>query len=124
MNFRNKELTKLSRLLRTNMTTEEKHLWYDFLKNHEYKFSRQKVAGKYILDFYCSELKLAIEIDGIQHNLPDVKAHDLQRTADLAEMGIRVFRLSNEIINKDFSTACNLINQQLTLKGRQNELQY
>ena len=116
MNIRNKKLTKLSQLLRTNMTKEEKRLWYDFLKNHEFKFSRQKVAGEYILDFYCSELRLAIEIDGIQHNLPDVKSHDLQRTADLEEMGIRVFRLSNEIINRDFASACNLINNQINIE--------
>ena len=97
------------------MTSEEKRLWYDFLKNHDFKFSRQKVVGKYILDFYCSKLKLAIEIDGIQHNLPDIKKHDFQRTADLAKMGIRVFRLSNEIVNNDFSKACNLINNQINL---------
>ena len=46
------------------MTKEEKHLWYDFLRTYPIRFLRQKVLGRYIADFYCTEAKLVIELDG------------------------------------------------------------
>ena len=49
------------------MTKEEKHLWYDFLKDYPKRFLRQKIIGKYIVDFYCSAAKIVIELDGSQH---------------------------------------------------------
>ena len=57
----NKMLVENAKSLRKNMTDEERHLWYDFLKTYEYKFLRQKVFGNYILDFYCAAAKLVIE---------------------------------------------------------------
>ena len=63
----NKRLTPLARNLRKNMTREEKHLWYDFLKHREERWLKQKIVDNYILDFYCASKKIAIEIDGIQH---------------------------------------------------------
>ncbi|MGM9681838.1 MAG: DUF559 domain-containing protein [Eubacteriales bacterium] len=47
-------------MLRKNMTKEEKHLWYDFLRTYPVRFLRQKVLGKYIADFYCAEAKIVI----------------------------------------------------------------
>jgi very-short-patch-repair endonuclease len=47
--------------------TKEGHLWYDFLRSYPVRFSRQKVLGKYIVDFYSAEAKLVIELDGSQH---------------------------------------------------------
>ena len=49
------------------MTPEERHLWYDFLRNYPIRFNRQKIIGKYIVDFYCAKAKLIIELDGSQH---------------------------------------------------------
>ena len=63
----NKNLTYLSKELRNNMTKEEKHLWYDFLKMLPQNINRQKVLGNYIVDFYCHSAKLVVEIDGSQH---------------------------------------------------------
>ena len=63
----NSKLTTLARNLRKNMTKEEKHLWYDFLKNYPVRFLKQKVIDNYIVDFYCHEAKLIIELDGSQH---------------------------------------------------------
>ena len=54
----NKALVPLAKTLRKNMTKEEKHLWYDFLKNYPVKVTRQKVIGNYIVDFYCASAKL------------------------------------------------------------------
>ncbi len=51
----NSKLTKYSQKLRRNMTKEERHLWYDFLKTLPFTIQRQKTFGNYILDFYCSE---------------------------------------------------------------------
>lgn len=56
-----------ARELRRNMTRQEKHLWYDFLRSYPIKFYRQRPIGNYIVDFYCSEAHLVIELDGNQH---------------------------------------------------------
>ena len=63
----NKQLVPLAKHLRKEMTKEERHLWYDFLCSYPVRFSRQKVLGKYIADFYSAEAKLVIELDGSQH---------------------------------------------------------
>jgi len=63
----NAKLVSSAKELRKNMTKEERHLWYDFLRDYPVRFYRQKVLGKYIVDFYCREAKLVIELDGSQH---------------------------------------------------------
>ena len=63
----NKALIPMAKLLRRNMTKEERHLWYDFLRQHPARFSRQKVLGRYIADFYSAKAQLVIELDGSQH---------------------------------------------------------
>lgn len=63
----NKANVPIAKTLRKNMTKQEKHLWYDFLREYPIKFTRQKVLGKYIADFYCAKANLVIEIDGSQH---------------------------------------------------------
>ncbi len=60
----NKNIVPAARMLRKNMTKEERHLWYEFLRNYPVRFSRQKVLGKYIVDFYCAKVGLVIELDG------------------------------------------------------------
>ena len=63
----NRQLLSLAKQLRKEMTKEERHLWYDFLRSYPVRFSRQKVLGKYIADFYCAEAKLVFEM--MEHNL-------------------------------------------------------
>ena len=63
----NSRLTGNAQKLRREMTEEERHLWYDFLKELPVTVNRQKVIGRYIVDFYCAEAKLVSEIDGTQH---------------------------------------------------------
>ncbi|MBR5490966.1 MAG: DUF559 domain-containing protein, partial [Oscillospiraceae bacterium] len=60
-------LKENSQLLRKNMTKEERHLWYDFLKSFPLQFKRQKPIGPYIVDFYCPKARLVVELDGSQH---------------------------------------------------------
>ena len=102
----NPYLTEFSQELRTNMTKEEKHLWYDFLKKLPYTINRQKVLGKYILDFYCAEAKIAIELDGSQHYEQEAKKKDAERDRFLLEQGITVLRYTNLEVNINFDGVC------------------
>ena len=76
----NKDIVPTARMLRKNMTKEEKHLWYDFLRTYPIRFSRQKVLGKYIADFYCAEAKLIIELDGSGHYTEEGKQRTFETT--------------------------------------------
>ena len=79
----NKQLVPLARQLRKEMTKEERHLWYDFLRTYPIRFSRQKVLGKYIVDLYSAQARLVVELDGSQHYEEANKEKDAQRTAFL-----------------------------------------
>ena len=85
----NKRLTTNAQLLRKNMTPEEKHLWYDFLKILPITVKRQQVIDNYILDFFIPSANIAIEIDGSQHFEPDAKEADRARDESLSKFGIR-----------------------------------
>ena len=105
----NKDIVSTAKMLRKNMTKEENHLWYDFLRKYPVKFSRQKVLGKYIVDFYCAEAKLVIELDGSGHYTEEGKQYDEERTAFLGEYGLTVIRISNTEIHKNFRGVCEYI---------------
>ena len=113
---RNGRLLDNARSLRREMTKEERHLWYDFLRTHPAKFYRQKIVGNYILDFYCHTARLAIELDGSQHYEPAGQAADQVRTAELEKLGISVLRFSNADVMQNFEGVCQCIEQQLTKK--------
>ena len=98
----NKDLTFLSQKLRKNMTKEEKHLWYDFLKKYPVQFKRQVTCGQYILDFYCPKVKLAIELDGSYHRATKVAINDKTRDEYLKSLGIMVMRYPNKDIWNNF----------------------
>ena len=89
----NKNIVPIAKVLRKNMTKEERHLWYDFLRNYPIKFTRQKVLGKYIVDFYSAEAKLIIELDGGGHFTDKGKIYDEERTAYLKEYDLDVIRI-------------------------------
>ena len=98
----NKKLVSNARTLRKNMTPEEKHLWYDFLKKLPITVKRQHNIGDYIVDFYIAAKKVVIEIDGIQHTDPKHKNADDERDFALSLWDITVLRYSNESIRNDF----------------------
>lgn len=102
----NKQLTGNAQNLRKNMTPEERHLWYDFLKNLPVTINKQKVIGRYIVDFYCAQAKIAVEVDGSQHYSSDGKAYDKERDEYLNRQGIRVLRYTNRDIDKNFDGVC------------------
>ena len=105
----NKQLVPYAKQLRTNMTKEERHLWYDFLRSYPVRFSRQKVLGKYIVDFYSAEAKLVIELDGSQHFERDNIDADVERTAFLEGYGLRVLRITNTEVIRNFHGVCGYI---------------
>jgi very-short-patch-repair endonuclease len=102
----NPNLARNARLLRKSMTDEERHLWYDFLKDLPITFRRQKVIGNYIVDFYCASAKLVIELDGSQHYEKDGLDNDIRRDAYLRSCGLTVKRYSNKDINQRFEDVC------------------
>ena len=103
----NKELTSISKILRKKMTKEERHLWYDFLKDLPVTINRQKVIGKYVVDFYCASAKIVIELDGSQHYEEKAQFKDKERDAFLRSLGLKVLRYSNYDLNKHFDGVCN-----------------
>ena len=115
----NKNNIPLARQLRKNMTKEERHLWYDFLRTYSVKFIRQKTIGRYIVDFYCAEAQLVIELDGSQHYEPQGMAYDSERSAFLTALGLEVLRFSNRDIDRDFRGVCEQIDNaiQYRLQG-------
>lgn len=110
----NDRLVAFAAELRNDMTKEEKHLWYDYLRTYPLRFSRQKILGKYIADFYCAKVKLIIELDGSQHYEKDAKAKDIARTNYLKNYNISVLRFTNNEINENFKGVCEYID--LTVK--------
>ena len=81
----NPALKERSQQLRREMTKEEKHLWYDFLKKLPVTVNRQKVIGHYIADFYIDCVKLVIELDGAQHYEEEAQEYDKKRDIFMSE---------------------------------------
>ena len=96
-------------MLRKNMTPEERHLWYDFLRTYPIRFNRQKIIGKYIVDFCCAKGKLIIELDGSQHFEENGVLSDAERTKFLEQYGFKVIRIPNNQIKQNFKGVCEYI---------------
>ena len=104
-------LRDYARSMRHASTPSELRLW-SWLRDRRfvgYKFRRQHPIGGYILDFYCPELKLAVEVDGRQHDAPFTAEYDDERTLRLKTLGIRVLRIPNEVIAADPESAADYI---------------
>ena len=113
----NTKLRSNAQKLRREMTKEERRLWYDFLKRLPVTVNRQKVIGRYIVDFYCAAGRLAIELDGSQHFEDDGAAADRERDLALSGLGITVVRYSNDDVNRNFDGVCADILRRLGLAG-------
>jgi len=105
----NKILLERARELRKNMTTQERHLWYDFLCDRPERWYRQRIIDFYIADFYCSSANLIIELDGSQHFCEENLEYDKERTKILNQYGLQVLRYSNANINDSFDEVCEQI---------------
>ena len=109
----NSKIVPFAKELRKNMTKEERHLWYDFLRNYPEKFTRQKVLGKYIADFYCAKANIVIELDGSQHYEDEGLINDEKRTEYLKQYGIKVIRIPNNEVNRNFEGVCMYIDNEV-----------
>ena len=107
----NKQLVPFAKQLRKEMTKEERHLWYDFLREYPVRFTRQKVLGKFIADFYSAEAKIVIELDGSQHWDNRNVERDAQRTAFLENYGLKVIRIPNNEVTSNFRGVCEYIDR-------------
>ena len=112
-----------ARRLRREMTTHERKLWYLFLRKYPVKIYKQRIIGRFIVDFYCASARLVIELDGSQHYEPQSMAYDTERTTFLSALGLEVLRFSNREIDRDFSGVCDQID--ITIQNRlQNPLSH
>ena len=113
-NLYNSKLIPNAKRLRKEMTKEERHLWYDFLKPLPVTVHRQKAIGNYIVDFYIASHQIVIELDGSQHYEAEHRTKDAARDAYLSGIGCTVLRYSNADINLRFRDVCEDILHQLT----------
>jgi len=115
----NATLTARARELRNNATKQENRLWYEYLRDFRPRFTRQRIVGSYILDFYCGTAKLAVELDGSQHYEQEVMEYDKTRTRFLESLGIQVMRFTNLDVDRSFEGVCiNIANQVNALLGQ------
>ncbi|MCH2188341.1 endonuclease domain-containing protein [Candidatus Gracilibacteria bacterium] len=102
--------------MRLNPTKAELLAWEKLFSNrgfYGYKFSRQKMLGYFIVDFYCSELQLVVEIDGGIHD--SRKEYDSERECELQKIGVKVIRYTNAQILKDVEGVYYDLAQKLNL---------
>jgi len=116
MNANNPKLKQYAQKLRREMTKEERHLWYDCLKQMKETVKRQHVIGAYIVDFYCASAKQVIELDGSQHYEEPEKDHI--RDQYLHGLGMMVKRYSNKDIHDRFSSVCEDIYETVCTRKR------
>jgi len=91
---------KKRRKLRQNQTNAEDLVWR-YLRNRQmlgYKFKRQYSVDHFVIDFYCPELKLAVELDGASHNNPEQIEYDIKRQKYLERFNIKFVRIKDEVL--------------------------
>ncbi len=105
----NKSNIPLAKALRKNMTPWERKLWYEFLRSYPVRFQRQKAIGDYIVDFYCAKARLVIELDGGGHYELKQTQKDNERTKALQFINLKVLRVCNLDIDRNFEGTCEMI---------------
>lgn len=116
-NYYKGELISRAKEIRRDLTRQEKHLWFDFLRDYLVKIYRQRTISRYIADFYCASAKLVVELDGGQHFEPDALAYDAARTCVFENQGIKVIRFTNLQIDNEFENVCNEINRVISIRN-------
>ena len=118
----NPQLTALAKQLRQNMTVAEVLLW-NRLKHKQmrgYDFDRQRPIDEYIVDFYCKDLFLAIEIDGFSHDHASAYARDMARQARLEALGVHILRSRDEQVKQDIENVLSGIEGWIIVYELQN----
>ena len=120
---KDKSQLEIARRLRREMTPHERKLWYLFLRRYPVKIYKQRIIGRFIVDFYCASAGLVIELDGSQHYEPPGLAYDSERSEFLSALGLEVLRFSNLEIDRDFHGVCAQIDLTIQ-KQLQNPLSH
>ena len=110
-----KEIIKRARLLRNSLTPSENIFWNHIRKKRlsGIIFRRQHPIGQFIVDFYCHEAKIVIEIDGNIHALQENKEHDENRTFELEKLGLKVIRVKNEAIIGNINEVLEILQKEI-----------
>ncbi len=117
--FNNTSLKNRRRKLRANQTNAEKKLW-EFLRGRRFrglKFYRQFSVGAYILDFYCSKLRLAIELDGGHHKENETVLYDKDREKILKASNVRVIRFWNDEVENNTENVLGKLDEEINKEG-------
>jgi len=109
--FNNKTYTARCRALRRSFSKAEAVLWLHLSRKqmNGFKFRRQYGVNQYVIDFYCPELKLAIEIDGNSHHFDTSKEYNIKRQKYIASFGIHFLRFSNTDVYEDLNGVLRII---------------
>ena len=106
-------LNERAKDLRRKMTPQERKLWYAFLRTYPVKIYKQRIIKFFVVDFYCAEARLVIELDGSQHYTEQGKVYDEERSAIMEGYGIEVLRFSNREVNQQFDAVCERIDERI-----------
>jgi len=108
-------MTQRRRALRKSLPESEVILWSKLSRKQMlgYKFRRQYSVDQYVIDFYCPELKLAIEVDGESHYMPGVEEQDKARQEYIEAYGIRFLRFTNPDVCDNLDGVCQMIFQEI-----------
>lgn len=119
-----RHLKPLSRDLRNDPTWCERLLWSQLRGRQirNYQFTRQKPIGSYIVDFYCPELGLVVEVDGYTHEHPETKERDKQRDDFLKESGLSVLRFRDEEVQQSMDHVLHKIEETLVMLEKEKGL--
>lgn len=110
----NIKLKERARELRKNQTAAERKIWNYYLKKHKYKFTRQKPINNFVVDFYCSELGLVVEIDGATHlNKKEVRYDNLRSNILKGKYGLKILRYWNDDVISGVHIVSELIDAEI-----------
>ena len=112
-NFR---MLDTARKLRRDMTPQERKLWYEYLRNYPVKFYKQRIIESFIVDFYCAQARLVIELDGSQHYTEQGLCHDEERSQILRAYGLKVVRFTNLDVDRSFDSVCAQIDLEVNAR--------
>jgi len=119
----NPKLKPLAKALRQNMTFSEVLLWNELKQKKmlEYDFDRQRPIDNYIVDFYCKDLMLAIEVDGISHDFEEVRDNDEIRQKRLESLGVNFLRFDDREVKRDMANVLRTIEYWILEHGKEKQ---
>lgn len=119
---KNNSMLKTAKMLRKNMTPQERKLWYLFLRKYPVKIYKQRIIESFIVDFYCASARLVIEIDGSQHFTEQGIEYDKERSAIIEGYGLKVLRFTNYEVDTAFSNVCETIDSAIKAVLEENKI--